>query len=51
MSENDENRKFGKLISLDREFDYELKSRSIDLNGVVDLIQRILEVAEQNCTS
>jgi hypothetical protein len=29
--------KFGKLISADREFDYELKVRKIDLNGGVDL--------------
>ena len=29
--------KFGKLISPDREFDYELKVRRIDLNGGVDL--------------
>jgi hypothetical protein len=31
-------RKFGKLISLDREFDYELKVWRIDLNGVTDLM-------------
>jgi hypothetical protein len=29
--------KFGKLVSPDREFDYELKVRKIDLNGGVDL--------------
>ena len=29
--------KFGKLVSPDREFDYELKVWRIDLNGGVDL--------------
>jgi len=31
------NQKFEKLISPDREFDYELKVRRIDLNGGVEL--------------
>jgi hypothetical protein len=29
--------KFGKLVSPDRKFDYDLKVRKIDLNGGVDL--------------
>ena len=38
--------KFGKLVSPDREFDYELKSQRIDLNGVTDLMLWILQVAD-----
>jgi hypothetical protein len=37
--------KFGKLISPDREFDYELKVRRIDLNGGVDLNLQNFEVS------
>ena len=37
MSEMSKIQKFEKLVSPDREFDYELKSRSNNLNGITDL--------------
>ena len=38
LSEMTKIQKFGKLVSPDMEFDYELKARGIDLNGVTDFM-------------